>query len=37
MIHTVTLNPVLGRAINVNRLLDDDITRVISEKPYAAG
>ena len=37
MIYTVTLNPALDRAINVDRLLDDDTTRVISEKHYAAG
>jgi 6-phosphofructokinase 2 len=37
MIYTVTLNPALDRAIIVNRLLDDDTTRVISEQYYAAG
>lgn len=37
MIYTVTLNPALDRAITVERLLEDDTTRVISEKHYAAG
>ena len=37
MIYTVTLNPALDRAINIDRLLDDDTIRVISEKKYAAG
>ncbi len=37
MIYTVTLNPALDRAITVERLLEDDTTRVLSEKHYAAG
>ncbi len=37
MIYTVTLNPALDRAITIQRLLDDDTTRVISERTYAAG
>ena len=37
MICTVTLNPALDRAINVEKLLDDDAVRVISEQHYAAG
>ena len=37
MIYTVTLNPALDRAINVERLLVDDTTRVLSETHYAAG
>ena len=37
MIYTVTLNPALDRAINVEKLLDDDTVRVISEQHYAAG
>lgn len=37
MIYTVTLNPALDRAINVDSLLEDDTTRVISEQDYAAG
>lgn len=37
MIYTVTLNPALDRAINVDRMLDDDTIRVISEQHYAAG
>jgi 6-phosphofructokinase 2 len=37
MIYTVTLNPALDRAINVQDLLADDTTRVSSEKNYAAG
>ncbi len=37
MIYTVTLNPALDRAINVDRLLNDDTTRINSEKHYAAG
>jgi fructose-1-phosphate kinase PfkB-like protein len=36
MIYTVTLNPALDRAINIDRLLDDDTIRVISKKNYAA-
>jgi 6-phosphofructokinase 2 len=37
MIYTVTLNPALDRAIYVERLLEDDTTRILSEKHYAAG
>jgi 6-phosphofructokinase 2 len=37
MIYTVTLNPALDRAITVERLLNDDTTRVTNEKHYAAG
>jgi 6-phosphofructokinase 2 len=37
MIYTVTLNPALDRAVNVERLMDDDTIRVESEKHYAAG
>ncbi len=37
MIYTVTLNPALDRAIFVDRLLDDDTTRVLYENRYAAG
>ncbi len=37
MIYTVTLNPALDRAIAVERLMEDDTTRVISETRYAAG
>jgi len=37
MIYTVTLNPALDRTIVVDRLLDDDTTRVLHEKRYAAG
>jgi len=37
MIYTVTLNPALDRAISVDRLLDEDTTRVVSEKHYPAG
>lgn len=37
MIYTVTLNPALDRAITVERLLEDDTTRVRAEKHYAAG
>jgi len=37
MIYTVTLNPALDRAIAVERLLDEDTTRVLSETLYAAG
>jgi 6-phosphofructokinase 2 len=37
MIYTVTLNPALDRAIAVERLLEDDTTRVLSETLYAAG
>jgi 6-phosphofructokinase 2 len=37
MIYTVTLNPALDRAIAVERLLEDDTTRVLSETRYAAG
>ena len=37
MIYTVTLNPALDRAVVVERLLEDDTTRVLSETNYAAG
>ena len=37
MIYTVTLNPALDRAIAVERLLENDTTRVLSEKLYSAG
>lgn len=37
MIYTITLNPALDRNMLVKELLDDDTTRVISEKLYAAG
>ncbi|MFH1350038.1 MAG: 1-phosphofructokinase [Pseudomonadota bacterium] len=37
MIYTVTLNPALDRAIVVERLLEDDTIRVLSETNYAAG
>ena len=37
MIYTVTLNPALDRAVNVDKLLDDDTVRIISEQHYAAG
>jgi 6-phosphofructokinase 2 len=37
MIYTVTLNPALDRAIEVENLLLDDTTRVLCEKNYAAG
>jgi 6-phosphofructokinase 2 len=37
MIYTVTLNPALDRAINVDSLVQDDTVRVLSETNYAAG
>jgi 6-phosphofructokinase 2 len=37
MIYTVTLNPALDRAIMVERLIDDDTTRILDETYYAAG
>jgi 6-phosphofructokinase 2 len=37
MIYTVTLNPALDRAINVDSLVQDDTVRVLSENHYAAG
>ena len=37
MIYTVTLNPALDRAVDVERLLVDDTTRILSETHYAAG
>jgi fructose-1-phosphate kinase PfkB-like protein len=37
MIYTVTLNPALDRAINIDRLLEDDTMRIISENYYAGG
>ena len=37
MIYTVTLNPALDRAIVVERLLEDDTTRTLSDNFYAAG
>ena len=37
MIYTVTLNPALDRAIVVERLMQEDTTRIHSETIYAAG
>lgn len=37
MIYTVTLNPALDRTLAVEKLLEDDTTRVLSEKHYAGG
>jgi 6-phosphofructokinase 2 len=37
MIYTVTLNPALDRSIVVERLVEDDTTRVLRENMYAAG
>jgi 6-phosphofructokinase 2 len=37
MIYTVTLNPALDRVIVVERLLEEDTTRVLYETLYAAG
>ena len=37
MIYTATLNPALDRAINVDNLLMDDTTRILSETHFAAG
>ena len=37
MIYTVTLNPALDRAISVDRLMEEDTTRILSETFYAAG
>ncbi len=37
MIYTVTLNPALDRAVLVERLSEEDTTRIIHEKHYAAG
>lgn len=37
MIYTVTLNPALDRTLQIERLLDDDTTRVVSEQLYAGG
>ena len=37
MIYTITLNPALDRAMDVDSLLDDETTRVLSETVYAAG
>ncbi|MFH1480239.1 MAG: 1-phosphofructokinase [Pseudomonadota bacterium] len=37
MIYTVTLNPALDRAILIERLIEDDTIRVLSETQYAAG
>ncbi len=37
MIYTVTLNPALDRTIGVERLLNDDTTRILSETYYAGG
>jgi len=37
MIYTVTLNPALDRAMNVEKFLYDDTIRVVSETFYAAG
>jgi 6-phosphofructokinase 2 len=37
MIYTVTLNPALDRTIIVEKLVQDDTTRVVSETLYAGG
>jgi 6-phosphofructokinase 2 len=37
MICTVTLNPALDRTLVVEKLLEDDTTRVLEEKHYAGG
>ena len=37
MIYTVTLNPALDRTINIDRLLEDDTTRILFEDHYAGG
>ncbi|MFZ0448031.1 MAG: 1-phosphofructokinase [Desulfatiglandaceae bacterium] len=37
MIYTITVNPALDRAIVVEKLLEDDTIRVLSETFYAAG
>jgi 6-phosphofructokinase 2 len=37
MIYTVTLNPALDRAIEVEQLRNDDANRIESEKHYAGG
>lgn len=37
MIYTVTLNPALDRAIEVQELRNDDANRIESEKSYAGG
>lgn len=37
MIYTLTLNPALDRALEINRLDEDDVNRVVSERHYAAG
>jgi len=37
MIYTITLNPALDRAIQVETLLADETTRILAEQAYAAG
>lgn len=37
MIYTVTLNPALDRAVVVDRLTEEDTTRIVNETYYAAG
>ena len=37
MIYSITLNPALDRAIEVDSLLADETSRVLAEKAYAAG
>lgn len=37
MIYTITLNPALDRMLVVERLMEDDTTRIISEDRYAGG
>jgi 6-phosphofructokinase 2 len=37
MIYTVTLNPALDRTVLVDRLIEDDTTRILFERYYAGG
>ena len=37
MIYTITLNPALDRTITIDRLLEDDTTRILFEEHYAGG
>jgi 6-phosphofructokinase 2 len=37
VIYTITLNPALDRTITIDRLLEDDTTRILFKDHYAGG